>query len=171
MQISGRIPFALQIYVCRIRKYARKPETVELIESLLLGQSLPANYEWADRVGVDRPCGKVSTREVVVIVPALLELYIFGGFLNRGWGPISPVCNKTGWWASIILLGFGGAVELEPISDFSQRRWSFHTVRGGDDPRERGFIYRVVYLLELWTGDGTLPSLGGADPNLRLPAN
>ena len=36
---------------------------------------------------------------------------------------------------SVILLGWGGAVELEPISDFSQRNWGFHTVRGGDDQK------------------------------------
>ena len=54
-----------------------------------------------------------------------------------------------GWSASIILLGWGGAVELEPISDFGQRSWGFHTVRGGDDRREIGFIPRFVYLLDV----------------------
>ena len=42
--------------------------------------------------------------------------------------------------ASIILLGWGGAVKIEPISDFSQRNWGFHTVGGGVDPRELGFF-------------------------------
>ena len=68
----------------------------------------------------------------------------------------------------IILLGWGGAVELEPISNFGQRGRGFHTVRGGDDRREIGFIPRFVLLLDihtyndLWTGDGTLSSPGGA---------
>ena len=57
-------------------------------------------------------------------------------------------------------------MRLEPISDFSQRKRGFHTVRSGDDPRELGFIPRFVSLLEiqkyLWTGDGTLSSPGGA---------
>ena len=39
--------------------------------------------------------GGISTREIIVIVPALLGLKRFGGFLNRGWGPISPVCDGT----------------------------------------------------------------------------
>ena len=59
--------------VCRIRTYARKTESVEILVSLL-GQSLPANRERANGVGVDTPCAQVSTREIVVIVPALLEL-------------------------------------------------------------------------------------------------
>ena len=43
MQITGRIALALRMLaVCE--KYARKPESVEIIVSLL-GQSLPANYE------------------------------------------------------------------------------------------------------------------------------
>ena len=59
--------------VCRIRKHARKPRSVEIIVSLL-GQSLPANHEYADGVGVDTPCGEASTREIIVIVPALFQL-------------------------------------------------------------------------------------------------
>ena len=61
---------------------------------------------------------------------------------------ISPPCATElpaiGWWATIILLRWGGAVELEPISALSQRSWGFHTVRGGDDLRELGFITRFV---------------------------
>ena len=57
-------------------------------------------------------------------------------------------------------------MELQPISDFSQRSWGFHTVRGGDDPRELGFIPRFVKRLDiysdLWTGDGSLLSPVGA---------
>ena len=57
-------------------------------------------------------------------------------------------------------------MELEPISDLSQRNWGFHTVRGGDDPRKVGFILRFVQLLERYNGlgtrDGTLSSPGGA---------
>ena len=59
--------------VCRIRKYARKPESVEIIVGLL-GQSLLANHEQANGVGVDTPCGELSTWEIIVTVPALLEL-------------------------------------------------------------------------------------------------
>ena len=59
--------------VCRVRKHVRKPELVEIIFSLL-GQSLPANHKQANGVGVDTPCGEVSAREIIVIVPALLEL-------------------------------------------------------------------------------------------------
>ena len=40
-------------------------------------------------------------------------------------------------------------MELEPISDFGQLSWGFHTVRGGDDPREVGFIPRFVELLDI----------------------
>ena len=57
--------------------------------------------------------------------------------------PTSPCATElppNGWGASIILLEWGGAVQLEPISDFSQGNWGFHTVRGGDDPRKLGFI-------------------------------
>ena len=43
--------------VCRIRKYAGKPRSVEIIVSLL-GQSLPAYHEkLANGVGLDTPCG------------------------------------------------------------------------------------------------------------------
>ena len=53
-------------------KYARKPESVEIIVSLL-GQSLPANHDKkTNGVGVDTPCGEVSTQEIIVIVPALV---------------------------------------------------------------------------------------------------
>ena len=31
-------------------------------------------------------------------------------------------------------------MELKPISDFSQRSWGFHTVKGSDDPGELGLI-------------------------------
>ena len=41
---------------------------------LILGQSLPVNHEYANGVEVDTPCGDVSTREIIVIVPALMEL-------------------------------------------------------------------------------------------------
>ena len=57
----------------RIRTYARNSESVEVLGSLL-DRSLPANDERANGVGVDTPCGDVSTREIIVIVPALLEL-------------------------------------------------------------------------------------------------
>ena len=66
---------------------------------LILGQSLPANHHQANGVGVDTPCGEVSTREIIGIVPALLELQRFGEFLNGAWGP-NPVCDGTapiGW--------------------------------------------------------------------------
>ena len=60
------------LLVCE--KCATKPEWVELIVSLL-DQSQPANHEkQAYGVGVDTPCEEVSTREIIVIVPALLEL-------------------------------------------------------------------------------------------------
>ena len=49
-------------------------------------------------------------------------------------------------------------MDLEPISDFSQRSWVFYTVRGGDDPRELIFIPRFVKHLDmyndLWAGMG-----------------
>ena len=35
-------------------------------------------------------------------------------------------------------------MELEPISDYSRRSRGFHTVRGGDDRRETGFVPRFV---------------------------
>ena len=35
----------------------------------------------------------------------------------------------------------GDTVELEPISDFSGRSWGFHSVRGGDDPRENSVLF------------------------------
>ena len=40
----------------------------------LLGRSLPANDEQASGIGVDTPCGEVSTREIIVVVPAYLEM-------------------------------------------------------------------------------------------------
>ena len=111
-------------------------------------------------VGIYTPCGAVSTREIIVIFPALLELYRFEGFLNRGW--------------DLIPSRWGGAVELEPISDFSQRDWGFDTVRGGVGPKEVGFLPRFVLILEinnyLRTGDGTLSSPGGADSVHTTPS-
>ena len=72
----------------------------------------------------------------------------FGGFLNRGWGPISPVCDGTAPRRLMslyhLLLGWGAAVELEPISDSSRWNWGFHTVGGGVDPRELGFLFPFV---------------------------
>ena len=53
-------------------------------------------------------------------------------------------------------------MELEPISDFRQWNWDFHTVADGVDPRELGFIPLFVYFLDIWNdpwaGDGTLSS-------------
>ena len=46
-----------------------------------------------------------------------------------------PACVILCQSRYIILLGWGGAMEREPISDFSQRTWGFHTAKGGDDPR------------------------------------
>ena len=64
-------------------------------------------------------------------------------------------------------------MELEPISYFSQRSWGFHTVRGGDDLKELGFIPRFVQLLEIYNGlrngDGTLSSPGGAGSMIYDP--
>ena len=62
-----------------------------------------------------------------------------------GDGALSPPgateLPLIGWWASaILLLGWGAAVELEPINDSSQWNWGFHTVGGGVDPRELGFL-------------------------------
>ena len=51
-------------------------------------QSAASQYGWGST-----PCGAVSTREVIVIVPAFLELERFGRFMNRGWDPIFPVCD------------------------------------------------------------------------------
>ena len=45
--------------VCVCDKFARKPDSVEIIVSLL-GQSLPANHEkYANKVAVDMQCGEV----------------------------------------------------------------------------------------------------------------
>ena len=41
---------------------------------LILVQSLPADHEYANGVEVDTPCGVVLTREIILVVPALLEL-------------------------------------------------------------------------------------------------
>ena len=70
---------------------------------LILSYNVPADHEYANGVGVDTPCGEVSTREVIVIVPALLELQRSGGFLNGVWGPVSPVCDGTAphWLVSL----------------------------------------------------------------------
>ena len=41
-------------------------------------------------------------------------------------------------------------MELESISDFSERSWGFHTVRDGDDPRKLDFIIpRLVTLRDI----------------------
>ena len=65
----------------------------------------------------------------------------------------------------ILLLRWEVAVELESISDSSQWNWGFHTVVGGVDPRELGFLPPFVFFLDIWnepwTGDGTLSSPGG----------
>ena len=57
-------------------------------------------------------------------------------------------------------------MDLEPISDFSQRDWGFHTVRGGVDPTELDFLPRFVKVLDVWidvwTGGGTISSPDGA---------
>ena len=66
-------------------------------------------------------------------------------------------------------------MELEPqsISDSSQWNWGFHTVGGGVDPRELGFLPRVVLFLDTWndpwTGDETLSSQGGAGSIIYEP--
>ena len=39
------------------------------------------------------PPGAASTREHIVIVPVVLEDWRFGGFMNRVWDPIFPVCD------------------------------------------------------------------------------
>ena len=51
-------------------------------------QSAVSEYGWGST-----SCGVVSTREVIVIVPAFLELKRLGGPMNRGWDPIFPVCD------------------------------------------------------------------------------
>ena len=70
--ITGQIVLALRMFaVCE--KYARKRVGRNNC-ALISGQSLPADHEYANGVGVDTPCGEVSTRELIVIVSALLEL-------------------------------------------------------------------------------------------------
>ena len=109
-------------------------------------QSSIIEYGWGSK-----SCGVVSTREVILIVPAFSELWRFGGFMNRGWDPIFPVCdgNAPHWWAS-----------SSNQSAISQRDWGFLTVQGGVDPRNLGLLPRLMEVLEmwndLWTGDGTL---------------
>ena len=76
MQIAGRIALALQTFAEYRNVREKKPRWVEIIVSLL-GQSLPANHEQTNVVAVDTQCGEVSTREIIVIVPALLKLRRF----------------------------------------------------------------------------------------------
>ena len=60
-------------------------------------------------------------------------------------------------------------MELEPISDISQRSRGFHTVRSGDDRGEVSFIPRFVYLLDIDYRTTSGPVMGPYRPRVELP--
>ena len=69
----------------------------------LIGSKPTIQSRNAIGVGVDTRWGKVSIREIVVIVPLLLEPERFGGLLSRIWGPTCAVCNvyAPNWLVSL----------------------------------------------------------------------
>ena len=50
----------------------------------------PANQRWAGGVGFSPPFGAVSTRGITVFVPALSDLYMYGGIAEPGMGTCPP---------------------------------------------------------------------------------
>ena len=57
--------------------------------------------------------------------------------MNRGWGPISPVCDGTAphWLESLYHWGGTALWSSNQSTINSQRSRGFYTVRGGDDRR------------------------------------
>ena len=55
-----------------------------------LAPGAPVNQQSPSGVGVSTPCGAVSTREIYVFVPRLLELYRYGRIRDPGMGNYHP---------------------------------------------------------------------------------
>ena len=91
------------------------------------------------RGGIDLGDHRYSSRVVGAVEIRRISEPGTGSYLPRVRRNCPPLIGD-----SIILLGWGGAVELEPISDFSQRSRGLHIVGGGDDRIEVGFIPRFV---------------------------
>ena len=120
----------------------------------------PSQSAVSENGWVSMLCGVVSTREVIVIAPAFLELWRFGGFMSRGWDPICPVCDRNPPHSTMGLYPPRTVLWSSNQSAISQRDWGFLTVQGSVDPRNLGLLPRLMEVLEmwnhLWTGDGTL---------------
>ena len=100
--------------------------------------------------------GAVSTREVIVIVPALLELYRFGGFVNPGWSRTSPVCDGTAprMWASVLL---GRRCGARTSQQRSANRIGLSTWCPAVSTRTNSiFLHGFRHFLRFWAGDWTL---------------
>ena len=100
-------------------------------------------------------CGVVSTREVIVAVPAFLEAVEIRVIHELGIGPYLPRVRRK----CPPLMGLyppRTALWSSNKSAIRQRDWGFLTVHGGVDPRKLGLLPRLKEVLEMWTGDGTL---------------
>ena len=93
----------------------------------------PAN-QWLTRgVGLSTPYGAVSTREIIVFLPDLLELYMYGILYGPGRERYPPRVRRNSTNPS--------------QSAISQWGWGFHTMRGGIDPGDHRFPSRLVGVL------------------------
>ena len=86
--------------------------------------------------GVDTPYGEVPTREVVVMVPAMMEVRsVFesgmGAYLPRVQRTCAPLVGEP------VSTPWDGAAPVWNSNQpaiMSRRNWVFNTVGGGDDP-------------------------------------
>ena len=124
-------------------------------------QSAVSQYGWGST-----PCGAVSTRVVIVIVPAFLELYRFGGFMNGGWDPIFPVCdgNASHRWASIHLGQRCGARNYRRLANGI----GVFSPCGAVSTRE-SWVFFPGWLMEFWRyGTTSGPGMGPYPPEVEL---
>ena len=70
--------------------------------------------------------------------------------MNREWDPILPVCDGNAPHSLMGLYPPKTALGSSNQSAMSHRDWGFLTVRGGVDPRNLGFLSRLVEVLEIW---------------------
>ena len=78
------------------------------------------------------PCGKVSTRGVIIFVPRLLELWVYVSISNPGMGPYS-----AGWRCLHESQAINDQAPRTPVyqrSAIGVGGRGFHTMRGGIDP-------------------------------------
>lgn len=107
-----------------------------------------ANQQLRNGSGVFAACGAVYTRGINVFVPRLLELSMYGIFLNRGWDLILSGCGGTSTLAQQEAFPAFWIYEPRPISNQQSVHMGGISTPCGAVP-SRGITVVVPGLLEM----------------------